>query len=64
MADSKITALTPLSEMLAMNDLIPVVNVSNTSMAASGTDEGAPVGTVFATLNGLALALSRNTPAM
>ena len=37
MADSKITALTALTAADPVNDMFPVVDVSDTSMAASGT---------------------------
>ena len=37
MADSKITALTALTAADPINDMFPVVDVSDTSMAASGT---------------------------
>ena len=37
MADSKITALAALTAADPVNDMFPVVDVSDTSMAASGT---------------------------
>jgi hypothetical protein len=39
MADKKITELTELAEAPAVGDLIPLVDISDTTMAASGTDK-------------------------
>jgi hypothetical protein len=47
MADSKITALTALTAADPVNDMFPVVDVSDTSMAASGTTKKISVNNIL-----------------
>jgi hypothetical protein len=47
MADSKITALTALTAADPVNDMFPVVDVSDTSMAASGTTKRISVNNIL-----------------
>lgn len=47
MADSKITALTALTAADPINDMFPVVDVSDTSMAASGTTKRISVNNIL-----------------
>lgn len=48
MADSKITALTALTAADPVNDMFPVVDVSDTSMAASGTTKRISINNILA----------------
>ena len=48
MADSKITALTALTAADPANDMLPVVDVSDTSMAASGTTKRISINNILA----------------
>ena len=48
MADSKITALTALTSADPANDMFPVVDVSDTSMAASGTTKRISINNLLA----------------
>ena len=48
MADSKITALTALTAADPANDMIPVVDVSDTTMAASGTTKRISINNLLA----------------
>jgi hypothetical protein len=48
MADSKITALTALTAADPANDMFPVVDVSDTSMAASGTTKRISINNILA----------------
>ena len=47
MADSKITALTALTAADPVNDMFPVVDVSDTTMAASGTTKKISVNNIL-----------------
>ena len=47
MADSKITALTALTAADPVNDMFPIVDVSDTSMAASGTTKRISVNNIL-----------------
>lgn len=48
MADSKITALTALTAADPANDMMPIVDVSDTSMAASGTTKRISINNILA----------------
>ncbi len=48
MADSKITALTALTAADPSNDMMPIVDVSDTSMAASGTTKRISINNILA----------------
>jgi hypothetical protein len=48
MADSKITALTALTTADPANDMMPIVDVSDTSMAASGTTKRISINNILA----------------
>ena len=48
MADSKITALTALTAADPANDMFPVVDVSDTTMAASGTTKRISINNILA----------------
>ena len=48
MADSKITALAALTTADPANDMFPVVDVSDTSMAASGTTKRISINNILA----------------
>lgn len=48
MADSKITALTALTSADPANDMMPIVDVSDTSMAASGTTKRISINNILA----------------
>ena len=47
MADSKITALTALTAADPVNDMLPIVDVSDTTMAASGTTKKISVNNIL-----------------
>ena len=47
MADSKITALTALTAADPINDMLPIVDVSDTTMAASGTTKKISVNNIL-----------------
>ena len=47
MADTKITALTALTGADPENDVIPIVDVSDTTMAASGTTKKISVNNIL-----------------
>ena len=47
MADSKITALTALTSADPINDVLPIVDVSDTTMAASGTTKKISVNNIL-----------------
>jgi len=48
MADTKITALTALTAADPANDVLPIVDVSDTTMAASGTTKKISINNILA----------------
>jgi hypothetical protein len=64
MADSKITALTALTAADPVNDMFPVVDVSDTSMAASGTTKKISVNNILGASGTATLASATITGAL
>jgi len=64
MADSKITALTALTAADPVNDMFPVVDVSDTTMAASGTTKKISVNNILGASGTATLASATITGAL
>jgi hypothetical protein len=64
MADSKITALTALTAADPVNDMFPIVDVSDTSMAASGTTKRISVNNILGASGTATLASATITGAL
>jgi hypothetical protein len=64
MADSKITALTALTAADPVNDMFPVVDVSDTTMAASGTTKRISVNNILGASGTATLASATITGAL
>jgi len=64
MADSKITALTALTAADPANDMMPIVDVSDTSMAASGTTKRISINNILACSPAATLASATITGAL